>query len=87
MATTIPFLLPGSWQIRLVYSVLFEIIPVLIRKFFQIYDKFSQKRTKLDLDVFDHYQELRFQIDEHRERLKERIDDIALAMIDKVFGP
>jgi hypothetical protein len=34
------------------------------------------------LDVFDHFQEMRFQIDEHRERLKVRIDDIALAMID-----
>jgi len=54
-----------------------------IQKFFQFYDKFSQKRTKLDLDVFDHYQEMRFQIDEFRERLKERIDKIALAMIDQ----
>jgi hypothetical protein len=56
-----------------------------IQKFFQFYDKFIQKRTKLDLDVFDHYQELRFQIDQHREELKEKsdeIDEIALAMID-----
>ena len=57
-----------------------------IQKFFEFYDKFSQKRTKLDLDVFDHYQELRFQIDQHREELKEKsdeIDEIALAMIDQ----
>jgi hypothetical protein len=57
-----------------------------IRKFFEFCDKFSQKRTKLDLDVFDHYQELRFQIDQHREELKEKsdeIDEIALAMIDQ----
>ena len=54
-----------------------------IHKFFEFYDEFYQNRTKLDLDVFDHYQELRFQIDEYRERLKERIDKIALAMIDQ----
>jgi hypothetical protein len=54
-----------------------------IRKFYQFYDEFSQKKTKLDLDIFDHYQELRFQIDEYRERIKERIDVIALAMIDQ----
>jgi hypothetical protein len=54
-----------------------------IRKFFEFYDEFQQNRTKLDLDVFEHFQELRFQIDEHRERLKERIDHIALAMVDQ----
>jgi hypothetical protein len=57
-----------------------------IRKFIQLHHEFSQKRTKLDLDVFDHYQELRFQIDQHREELKEKsdeIDEIALAMIDQ----
>jgi hypothetical protein len=57
-----------------------------IQKFFEFYDKFIQNRTKLDLDVFDHYQELRFQIDQHREELKEKsdeIDEIALAMIDQ----
>jgi hypothetical protein len=57
-----------------------------IRKFFEFYYEFLQKRTKLDLDVFDHYQELRFQIDQHREELKEKsdaIDEIALAMIDQ----
>jgi hypothetical protein len=54
-----------------------------IRKFFEFYDEFQQNRTKLDLDVFEHFQEMRFQIDEHRERIKERIDHIALAMIDQ----
>jgi hypothetical protein len=33
--------------------------------------------------VFDHFQEIRFKIDEQREELKKRIDDIALAMIDQ----
>jgi hypothetical protein len=53
-----------------------------IRKFFEFYDKFNQNKTKLDLDVFDHFQEIRYQIDEHREKLKEKIDEIALKMID-----
>jgi hypothetical protein len=54
-----------------------------IRKFFEFYDEFQLNRTKLDLDVFEHFQEMRFQIDEHRERIKERIDHIALAMVDQ----
>ena len=33
--------------------------------------------------MFDHFQEIRFKIDEQREELKKRIDDIALAMIDE----
>jgi hypothetical protein len=58
-------------------------LEVSIKKFFKFYDEFSQNRTKLDSDVFDHFQEMRFKIDEHREELKKRIDDIALAMIDE----
>ncbi len=54
-----------------------------IKKFFEFYDEFTPKRTQLELDIFNHFQELRFQIDEHREELKKRIDDIALAMIDQ----
>ncbi len=56
-----------------------KILEQSIREFFQFYDEFSQNRTQLDLDVFDHYQELRFKIDEYREELKKRIDEIALA--------
>jgi hypothetical protein len=54
-----------------------------IKKFFEFYDEFIQNRTKLDMDVFDHFHEMGFKIDEHRVELKKRIDDIALAMIDK----
>ena len=53
-----------------------------IRKFFEFYDEFQQNRTKLDLDVFDHFHEMRFQIDQHREELKKKIDDISWEMID-----
>ena len=35
------------------------------------------------MDVFNHFQELRFKIDEHRERLKAKIDDVALEMIEQ----
>jgi hypothetical protein len=55
-----------------------------IKKFFEFYDEFIQNRTKLASDVFEHFQEMRFQIDEHRERLKVRIDDIALEMIEQI---
>jgi hypothetical protein len=55
-----------------------------IQKFFEFYDEYVHNRNKSESDVFDHFQELRFQVDEHRERLKERIDDIALAMIDVI---
>jgi hypothetical protein len=59
-------------------------LEVSIKKFFQLYDEFAQNKAKLDLDVFDHFQEMRFQIDEHREVLKKKIDDIALEMVDKI---
>ena len=54
-----------------------------IRKFFGFYDEFILNKSKVDTDVFNHFQELRFQIDEHRERLKEKIDDVALEMIEQ----
>jgi hypothetical protein len=55
----------------------------LIQTFFQIYEQFTLNKTNLDLDVHEHLQEIRFQLDEHREKLKERIDDIYMEMIDK----
>jgi hypothetical protein len=54
-----------------------------IRQFFQIYEEFTLNKTKLDLDIHNHFQEIRFQLDEHREKLKEKIDDIYMEMIDK----
>jgi hypothetical protein len=58
-------------------------LEVSIKKFFEFYDEFTQNRTQLDSDVFNHFQEIRFKIDQHREELKKRIDDIALEMIDE----
>jgi hypothetical protein len=54
-----------------------------IRKFFGFYDDFILNKSKVDTDVFNYFQELRFQIDEHRERLKAKIDDVALEMIEQ----
>ena len=54
-----------------------------IRQFFEFYEEFQQNKSKLESDVFEHFQEMRFKIDEHRERIKERIDHIALAMVDQ----
>jgi hypothetical protein len=36
------------------------------------------------LDVHEHFQEIRFKLDEHRERLKQKIDDIYMAMIERI---
>jgi hypothetical protein len=55
-----------------------------IRKFFEFYDEFNQNKTQLESDVFEHFQEMRFKVDEQREELKKRIDDIALELIDKI---
>jgi hypothetical protein len=54
-----------------------------IRKFFGFYDEFILNKSKVSTGVFNHFQELRFQIDEHRERLKAKIDDVALEMIEQ----
>ncbi len=34
-----------------------------IRNFFQIYEEFTMNKTKLDLDVHNHFQEIRFKLD------------------------
>jgi hypothetical protein len=59
-------------------------LEISIKKFFDYYDEFTLNRTKLESDVYNHFHEMRFQVDEHREELKKKIDDIALVMIDKI---
>ena len=54
-----------------------------IGKFFQIYDEFTQNKAQLESDVFDHFQEMRFKIDQHREKIKIKIEDIYIEMIEK----
>ncbi len=54
-----------------------------IQKLFQMYEQFTLNKTALDLHVHEHFQEIRFKLDEHREVLKQKIDDIYMEMIDK----
>ena len=54
-----------------------------IRTFFQMYEQFCLNKTTLDLDVHEQFQEIRFKLDEHREVLKQKIDDIYMEMIEK----
>ena len=59
-------------------------LEVSIRIFFEFYDEFIRNKSILESNVYNHFQEIRFQVDQHREELKKRIDDIALAMIDEI---
>ena len=59
-------------------------LEVSVRKFFLLYDDFIQNKNKIESDVFVHFQEMRFQVDEQREELKNKIDEIALELIDKI---
>jgi hypothetical protein len=54
-----------------------------IRQFFQMYEEFTLNKTSIDSDAHNYFQEIRFKLDEHREKLKEKIDDIYMKMIDK----
>jgi hypothetical protein len=54
-----------------------------IRNFYQLYEEYLLGKNSLDLNCHNHFQELRFQIDEHRKNLKAKIDKVALEMIDK----
>ena len=41
-------------------------------------------KTRIDLGLHNHFQEIRFKLEEHREQIKEIIDDIYMEMIDIV---
>ena len=49
-----------------------------------MYDEFSLSKNKLDLECHENFQEIRFQLDMHREKLKEKIDKISNKMINKL---
>jgi hypothetical protein len=59
-------------------------LEVSIGKFFKFYEELIENRNKIVNDVFNHFEEMRFQVDEQREELKKKIDDISLTMIDKI---
>ena len=54
-----------------------------IKVFYEMYDEFISSKAKLDFDCHEHFQEIRFQLDLHREKFKEKIDDIYMEMIEK----
>ena len=59
-----------------------------IKKIHQMYEEFIELnptiiKNKLDSDCFEHFHEIRFQIDQHREELKKKIDDIYMEMIEE----
>ena len=63
-----------------------KVLEESMQKYFEFYEEFVQNKSILETVVYNHFQEMRFEIDEHREQLKEtsaEIDDIALAMIDQ----
>jgi len=51
---------------------------------FKLHEDLMQSKNSLDLECFNHFQEIRFKINQHREELKQRIDEMALEMIDQV---
>jgi hypothetical protein len=54
-----------------------------IQTFFQMYELFTLNKSSIGMDVHNHFQEIRFKLDEHREELKVKIDDIYMEMIEK----
>jgi hypothetical protein len=54
-----------------------------IRKLFQFYDDYNQNKTNRESLVTSQFEEIRSQIDQHRDKLKERIDAIALKIKDE----
>ena len=54
-----------------------------IRMFFQMFEQFTLNKITLNLDFHNHFTEIRFKLDEYREHLKVKIDDINMAMIKK----
>ena len=57
-----------------------------MKTFFQIYDEFNSRKSKLDLDLdwYNYFSEVKRQIDLHREELVVKIDEIYIGMIAKV---
>jgi hypothetical protein len=48
-----------------------------------MYEQFTLNKPSPELEVHEHFTEIRRNIDFHREKLKEKIDDIYMEMIEK----
>ena len=64
-------------------KALYQEIEESIKLFYKTNEEFLLSKTKFDLDCHNHFQEIRFQLDIHREKLKESIDDIYMEMIEE----
>ena len=59
-------------------------IQKLLNEFQQLYDQLQQEQSAFEVSSYDHFAEVKRQIDLQREELKEKIDEIYLAMVKKV---
>ena len=53
------------------------------RAFYETNKNFLSNKTQLDLNCRNHFEEIRFRIDAQRDKLKVKIDQIALEMIEQ----
>ena len=56
----------------------------LIQKLEQLKEELMRKHSNLERISFDHFSEVRRQIDIHREELKAKVDEISLKMVEQV---
>jgi len=54
-----------------------------LQDFFKLSEGYDQARNAIGLKAHEHFQEIRYQIDLHREKLIEKIDKIYLKMIEQ----
>ena len=54
-----------------------------LQEFFKLKDQYLEAKNGLEIKSRQHFEELRFQIDLHREQLIEKIDKVYLLMIDQ----
>ena len=54
-----------------------------IETFFTLCEQFQQTKDSFELDFHNHFQEVRRKIDLQREELKDKIDKVALQMIEQ----
>ena len=76
MSKTIQKLIESKIYLNEEEITLYKKIEESIKVFFEMYEDFSLNKTQLDLDCHNHFNEIRFQLDQHREQLKQKIDDI-----------
>ena len=52
-------------------------------EFYSILDEFKESKLSLSVNIFNHFAEIRRKIDVQREELKQKVDNISMAMIDQ----